>query len=204
MTRTILLLGMGAMLGITTRPLPAQMQGAQLGPTPIGIAELRPGIPASDGELTPAVRAHVTRGDLLTGMQRYAAAVREYRRAATIARAEGHLPSLTLWHLASAHFYGGDPRRAAQVLDELRVEAAGFGDLAVEAVSPNESAEAVQEKLRDYFTAGTRLVWVLFPALRSAHAYSSPTEVQILEGEDRPSGGDVVPGFSCRLHELFG
>ena len=135
MTRTILLLGMGAMLGITTRPLPAQMQGAQLGPTPIGIAELRPGIPASDGELTPAVRAHVTRGDLLTGMQRYAAAVREYRRAATIARAEGHLPSLTLWHLASAHFYGGDPRRAAQVLDELRVEAAGFGDLAVEAVA---------------------------------------------------------------------
>lgn len=77
-------------------------------------------------------------------------------------------------------------------------------DLAVEVVSPSESAEAVQEKLRDYFAAGTRLVWVLFPALGSAHAYSSPIEVQILEGEDRLSGGEVVPGFSCRLVELFG
>jgi hypothetical protein len=135
MTRTILLLGMGAMLGITSRPLRAQMQGAQLGPTPIGIAELRPGIPPSDGELTPAVRAHLARGDSLTGLQRYPEAVQEYRRAAQIARAEGHLPSLTLWHLASARFYGGDPRRAAQVLDELRAEAAGFGELGVEAVA---------------------------------------------------------------------
>lgn len=134
-SRFIPSLSAAVLLGIATRLLPAQLAEPVPGPTPIGIAELRPGIPASDGELTPAVRVHVTRGDSLTGLQRYVEAVVEYRRAAEIARAEGHLPSLTMWHLASAHFYAGDARRAAQVLDDLRVEAAGFGDLAVEAVA---------------------------------------------------------------------
>jgi len=134
-SRFIPSLSVAALLGFATRLLPAQLSVAVPAPTPIGIAELRPGIPASDGELTPAVRAFVTRGDSLTGLQRYTEAVVAYRHAAQVARAEGHLPSLTMWHLASAHFYGGDPRRAAQVLDELRIEAAGFGDLAVEAVA---------------------------------------------------------------------
>lgn len=134
-TRFIHSLSMAALLGISARLLPAQMSPAEPAPPLVGIAMLRPGIPASVGELTPAVRAHVLRGDSLTGLRRYGEAVVEYRRAVRIARAEGHLPSLTLWHLASAHFYGGDPRRAAQVLDELRTDAAGFGDLAVEAVA---------------------------------------------------------------------
>lgn len=98
------------------------------------------GIPASDGELTPEVRAIVAHGDALTGARRYAAAEQEYRRAAAIVRRQGHLPSFTLWHLACAFYYEGNPRSAAAVLDQLIGEAQRSGELAVEALALYNSA----------------------------------------------------------------
>lgn len=76
-------------------------------------------------------------------------------------------------------------------------------DLAVEVVSPSEAAEAIQEKVRDYFAAGTLMVWVLYPVIAAAHVYRSPTGVEILDRSRSLSGGDVVPGFSCSLADLF-
>ena len=129
-----------AILGLTIGLLPPCLH-AQMG-TPFGAGApviatsvIRPGIPESDGELTAAVQARVSRGDKLTGVQRFAEAQREYRRAAEIARQQGHLPSFTLWHLAGAYYYQGDPRRAADVMQQLASEAAEWGDLSVEALA---------------------------------------------------------------------
>ena len=129
-------------LGIAAALLPRQLAATQSVPPVRGVSDseitavvIRFGIPASNGELTAAVQARVTRGDRLTGMRRFAAAEEEYRAAATLARREGHLPSLTLWRLASAYYYEGDLQTAAVVLDQLRDEAARSGDLAVEALA---------------------------------------------------------------------
>jgi Uma2 family endonuclease len=40
-------------------------------------------------------------------------------------------------------------------------------NLAVEVVSPNDSATELQEKVQDYLEAGTQAVWVVWPKLRS-------------------------------------
>jgi Uma2 family endonuclease len=61
----------------------------------------------------------------------------------------------------------------------------------------------VAEKVADWLRAGTRLVWVIDPATRSAKVYRSLDDVQGLSEEDRLDGGAVVPGFSCALRELF-
>lgn len=133
--RTLAYPVVAACLGLAAR-LPAQASSVSM-ETPISgrSTVIRPGIPASDGELSPIVQAQVVRGDALTGMRRYAEAEREYRGAAEIARREGHLPSFTLWHLASALYYQGDPQRAAIVLEELSAEAARYGDVAVQALA---------------------------------------------------------------------
>lgn len=125
-----------ACLGLATAPLLAQTS-ALPSATPVSgrSALIRPGIPASDSELTPAVQPRVTRGDALTGMRRFTAAVHEYRIAADIVRRQGHLPSFTLWHLASAYYYEGNPQGAAVVLEQLAAEAARCGDLAVQALA---------------------------------------------------------------------
>jgi tetratricopeptide (TPR) repeat protein len=97
--------------------------------------EVRPGIPASAGELTTEVQRRLTRGNELTAQRRYAEAQAEFRAAATVARRQGHLPSRSLWHLACAYYYQGDNLGAVNALDELRRDAARFGDLRVEALA---------------------------------------------------------------------
>jgi hypothetical protein len=128
--------------GIAAASLPCHLTATQSVSPTRGVSDseltavvIRFGIPASSGELTAAVQARVTRGDRLTAMRRFATAEEEYRTAAAIARREGHLPSLTLWHLASAYYYQGDLQSAAVVLDQLRVEAVRSGDLGVEALA---------------------------------------------------------------------
>ena len=140
-------LGAVVLLGLTRGLLPPCLHALQMGTTPFGPVSpalaasiIRPGIPESDGELTAAVQARVSRGDMLTGIQRFAEAQREYLRAAEIARQQGHLPSFTLWHLAGAYYYQGDPRRAADVMQQLSSEAAQWGDLSVQALALFNSA----------------------------------------------------------------
>jgi Uma2 family endonuclease len=77
-------------------------------------------------------------------------------------------------------------------------------DLAVEVVSPSESAEQVQERLQDWFAAGVRAVWMLCPGTASVHAYRSPSEVRIFQRSEVLTGGDdLLPGFSCAVSDLF-
>jgi Uma2 family endonuclease len=75
--------------------------------------------------------------------------------------------------------------------------------LAVEVVSPNDAITELEEKLRDYFDASVRLVWVLNPTLRRVYVYQSFTDVRILQEADELDGGNVLPGFRLRIADLF-
>src|SRR3989442_6595351 len=87
------------------------------------------GIPASEGELTPAVRAHIERGDGRNGSVTFAQAAEQYVVAADIARQEGHLPSLSMWRLAKTGFHDGPLERAGRGLHPLADQAARAGGL---------------------------------------------------------------------------
>ena len=77
-------------------------------------------------------------------------------------------------------------------------------DLAIEVISPNDRPRAVREKVADWLNAGTRLVWVIYPASRTVTVHRPPSSVEELGGEDTLDGAEVIPGFSCVLGELFG
>ena len=76
-------------------------------------------------------------------------------------------------------------------------------DLVVEVVSPGDSRREVREKVEDWLRSGVRLVWVLYPITRTATVYRSMEDVRQLGENDFLYGEDVVPGFTCRLEELF-
>ena len=76
-------------------------------------------------------------------------------------------------------------------------------DLAVEVLSPSNTKAELSRKLRDYFDAGTRLVWYLDPPTRQMRVYTSPEECVIVDENGTVDGGDVLPGFSLSLGELF-
>ena len=75
--------------------------------------------------------------------------------------------------------------------------------LTVEVISPNDAVTELEEKLRDYFDAGVRLVWVLNPTLRRVYVYESFTAVRILQENDELDGAGVLPGFRLRVADLF-
>ncbi len=76
-------------------------------------------------------------------------------------------------------------------------------DLAVEVVSPSESAQDVNQKVRDYLAAGTRLMWVIYPRTRQVIEYTSSNASRIYISGDTLEHDDVLPDFRCPVAELF-
>jgi Uma2 family endonuclease len=88
--------------------------------------------------------------------------------------------------------------------EEPRGYIEGAADLAVEVISPNDRASEVIAKVQDWLDAGCRLVWLVDPKSRTVTAYRSRTEIMVLGTSDTLTGGDVLPGFSLPLNEIFG
>jgi Uma2 family endonuclease len=79
----------------------------------------------------------------------------------------------------------------------------GAPDLAVEVLSPSDTIEEAEEKVNDYLEAGCRMVWVVSPRLRTVATYR-PNQSPAIVGEKQDlDGQDVVPGFSCKVAEIF-
>jgi Uma2 family endonuclease len=76
-------------------------------------------------------------------------------------------------------------------------------DLAVEVISPTNLAEEIDDKITDYFAAGVRMVWVLFPGSGRLYMYRSPEQVTGLDRSDELEGGDVLSGFRLPVSALF-
>jgi Uma2 family endonuclease len=76
-------------------------------------------------------------------------------------------------------------------------------DLAVEVISPNDEAEALETKLDEYLRAGVRLVWVLYIPTRNVWAYKLDGTARLYRATDTLTGEDVLPGFAVPVAELF-
>ena len=76
-------------------------------------------------------------------------------------------------------------------------------DLAFEVVSPTDYAEDLLVKVDEYFRAGVRLVWVVYPSLRLIHVYESMTRIRVLTAADELDGGNVLSGFRVAVAALF-
>jgi len=76
-------------------------------------------------------------------------------------------------------------------------------DLAVKIVSPSETAEEVREKVRDFLQAGTPLVWGVYPRTREVLVHRPGGAIQVLSEDDILEDAAVLPGFACRVGELF-
>lgn len=77
-------------------------------------------------------------------------------------------------------------------------------DLAVELISRSNTAIDVRTKLHEYFKAGVRAVWVIYPKSGEIDVYESPTSIRTLRRDDTLDGAPVLPGFILPLAHLFG
>ena len=79
----------------------------------------------------------------------------------------------------------------------------GAPDLAVEVLSPGDSFDEVYEKVEEWLAAGTVEVWIVSPKRRNVTVYRSLTDVRTYPENEEIAGGEVVPGFRCKVSEIF-
>jgi len=76
-------------------------------------------------------------------------------------------------------------------------------DLAVEVLSAGNTPAEMSRKRKEYFEAGVRLVWLVDAQSRTVTVYTAPTSAIILDQDKVIDGGDVLPGFTLAVHQLF-
>jgi Uma2 family endonuclease len=76
-------------------------------------------------------------------------------------------------------------------------------DLAVEIISPHDLYERVISKVEEYLAAGVQQVWLISPEHKTVTIYSSPTHTTILTEADDLVSEELLPGFRCRIADLF-
>jgi Uma2 family endonuclease len=76
-------------------------------------------------------------------------------------------------------------------------------DLAVEIVSPSETADEVRAKVRDYLAAGTPLVWIIYSRTREVVVHTADGLARAYSDSAVIEHPDVLPGFTCAVAELF-
>jgi len=79
----------------------------------------------------------------------------------------------------------------------------GAPDLAVEVLSPSDTVEEVDEKVADYLDGGSKIVWVISPKAKTVTVHRMGANPVVLRDADLLRGEEVVPGFTCKIIELF-
>jgi Uma2 family endonuclease len=92
--------------------------------------------------------------------------------------------------------------RIAQVGDR---EGYGDGapDLVVEVINADDKVSEVEEKVQEWLDAGSTLVWLISPRMRTVTVYRSHSEILVLTEKDMLDGGDTVRGFQYPVARLF-
>lgn len=80
-------------------------------------------------------------------------------------------------------------------------------DIAVEVVSPSDTASEMESKVREYLAAGSQRVWVVYPAtgraVRRVVVHCADGRVISHTGDDVITDEELLPGFSLSLTEVF-
>ena len=76
-------------------------------------------------------------------------------------------------------------------------------DLAVEVLSAGNTKREMDRKVREYFDAGVRLVWLIDPRKRTTRVYPTIEKSTLVRANQALDGGPDLPGFVLPLSDLL-
>ena len=76
-------------------------------------------------------------------------------------------------------------------------------DLAIEVISPTNYSAADARKIEEYFQAGTKAVWMIYPDLSMVYVYTSPRSIAVFRHGDILEASPILPGFRLVLSDFF-
>ena len=76
-------------------------------------------------------------------------------------------------------------------------------DLVVEVISPSDDAETLWARIEDFLSAGVPMIWVVDPGARTLEVLRSDRTAVRLRADDEIDGAEILPGFRCKVADLF-
>jgi Uma2 family endonuclease len=76
-------------------------------------------------------------------------------------------------------------------------------EFVIEIISGNDKANKVEEKTIEYFKAGVKVVWLIYPDNKTVQVYTSLKQAQICTDDDICSAKPVLPDFEIKVSEIF-
>lgn len=73
----------------------------------------------------------------------------------------------------------------------------------VEVLSPSDRPGKTTRRVNQYLKRGIPLVWVVDPEDRNMIVYTQNQESITLDETDDLTGGEILPGFHCKVSEFF-
>jgi Uma2 family endonuclease len=92
-------------------------------------------------------------------------------------------------------------------LEQTRAGYEGFEpvpEFVVEVISPNDKIVIIKNKIQEYFQAGVKIIWLVFPENKTVEIYRvNSFQNEVCSGEMPCSAEPVVPGFKVPTNEIF-
>jgi len=72
-----------------------------------------------------------------------------------------------------------------------------------EVISDTDNINRVNQKVDEYFAAGVKVVWHIFPASKQVYVYTASDQVKICRGKEICSGKPALEDFEISANDLF-
>jgi Uma2 family endonuclease len=79
----------------------------------------------------------------------------------------------------------------------------GAPEVVVEILSPGDRKGIVEAKSNMWLEAGAAAVWLINPKTRTIEVRKADDDKKLLTVKDELTGDDFIPGFRCRVAEIF-
>jgi Uma2 family endonuclease len=76
-------------------------------------------------------------------------------------------------------------------------------EFVIEVISGNDKANKVEEKTVEYFKAGVKVLWLIYPDNKTVQVYTSLKHAQICYDDDICSANPVLPDFEISVNDIF-
>lgn len=73
----------------------------------------------------------------------------------------------------------------------------------IEVISKKDPILIVKDKVYEYFNAGLKVLWHVFPHNQTVEIYRSPQEIEVCSSEQICSAEPVVEGFKIKTQDVF-
>jgi Uma2 family endonuclease len=94
-------------------------------------------------------------------------------------------------------------KKAIASINQKRKFALIVPDFVLELLSPNDHLPDTQSKMGEYQECGVKLGWLIYPDEKRVEIYRSGQETESLINPQSLSGGELMPGLTVDLQEIF-